>query len=257
MTKYFQSITGTLAFSAALVMGSVFAPTATADHHGKIKAAIAHPDRPEGDIARDADRKPYDVLLFAGIHPGDTVLDLNSGAGYYSEILSHFVGDEGKVYAHNGSVYWAFMQKTVPARFTERLTNVEPLNVESESIGVPAGSVDVAMSVLAYHDYFMEHEARTTPEDIPAILASIYAALKPGGAYVVIDHEGPAGSDGEIAGKLHRINSEFVKKQVLAAGFKLEAESDLLANPEDDNSKSPFHPDVRGKTNRFILKFVK
>lgn len=257
MTKYFRSIVGTVLFGVTLIVGSVFAVTANADHHGKLRAAVAHPDRPDSEKARDESRKPFDVLLFAGVRPGDTVLDLNSGAGYYSEILSHFVGDEGKVYAHNGSVYWAFMKKTVPARFTERLSNVVPLNVESEAVDLPAGSVDVAMSVLAYHDYFMEHEAREEPEDMEAILASIYAALKPGGAYVVIDHEAPAGSDGELAGKLHRINPEFVKKQVLAAGFTLEAESDLLANPEDDNGQSPFRPEFRGKTNRFIMKFVK
>jgi len=257
MKNQFRSIASTMLLGAALTMGSIFATTANADHHGKLKAAIDHPDRPDAEKARDANRKPFDVLLFAGVRPGDTVLDLNSGSGYYSEILSHFVGDQGKVYAHNGSVYWAFMQKTVPARFTERLSNVVPLNVESEAVDLDAGSVDVAMSVLAYHDYFMEHEARKGPEDMAAILASIYAALKPGGAYVVIDHEGPAGSDGELAGKLHRINSEFVKRQVLAAGFTLDAESDLLVNSEDDNGQSPFRPEFRGKTNRFIMKFVK
>ena len=257
MRKHFQTIAGTMVFGAALAMGSLFATAANAEHHGKIKAAVDHPDRPAAERARDENRKPYDVLLFAGVQQGDTVLDLNSGAGYYSEILSHFVGDDGKVYAHNGSVYWAFMKKTVPARFADRLANVVPLNVENETVDVPAGSVDVAMSVLAYHDYFMEHEARQGPEDMSAILASIYAELKPGGAYVVIDHEGPAGSGAELAGKLHRINSEFVKKQVLEAGFTLAEESDILANAEDDNGQSPFRPEFRGKTNRFIMKFVK
>ena len=257
MKKHIQSMAGTLVLGAALVTSSIFATAANADHHGKIKAALAHPDRPAAERVRDETRKPYEVILFAGVRPGDTVLDLNSGAGYYSEILSHFVGDEGKVYAHNGSVYWAFMQKTVPARFAERLSNVVPLNVESEVVDVPEGSVDVAMSVLAYHDYFMEHEARTEPEDMSAILASIYKSLKPGGAYVVIDHTGPAGSDGGVAGKLHRINPEFVKKQVLAAGFSLAEESDILANPDDDNGQSPFRPEFRGKTDRFIMKFVK
>ncbi len=257
MRKHFQSIAGTLVLGAALITGSIFTTAANADHHGKIKAAIAHPDRPASERARDETRKPYDVILFAGVHPGDTVLDLNSGAGYYSEILSHFVGDEGKVYAHNGSVYWAFMKKTVPARFTERLSNIAPLNVGSEAVDLPEGSVDVAMSVLAYHDYFMDHEARPAPEDMSAILASIYKSLKPGGAYVVIDHAGPAGSGAEVAGKLHRINAEFVKKQVLAAGFTLAGESDILANPDDDNGQSPFRPEFRGKTDRFIMKFVK
>ncbi len=242
---------------AGLSLAGIVAPNVQAEQQEAIAAAVAHADRPDQDRARDGDRKPAEVLLFAGVTPGITVLDLNSGGGYYSEILSHLVDEDGKVIAHNGPVYWAFMRKTVPERFTERLTNVEPLNVESEAVDLPADSVDVAMSVLAYHDYFMKHEARTEPEDMPAILASIYNALKPGGSYVVIDHQAPDGSGAEMGDKLHRINSEFVKAQVLAAGFKLEDESNLLANSEDDPTQSPFRPEFRGKTDRFILKFTK
>ena len=255
-----QSIAGNT-FKALLVLGSAMAVTlsgaVSADHHGTVAAAVAHPDRPEEDTARDIYRKPADVLMFAGVKPGMAVVDLNSGGGYYSELLSHVVGPEGKVIAHNGNVYWTFMRKTVPPRFAERLANVEPLNVESEVIDLPENSVDVVMSVLAYHDYFMKHEARTEPEDMPAILASIYNALKPGGSFVVIDHEAPVGSGPEMGDKIHRINSSFVKQQVLAAGFKIEEESNMLANPEDDPSLSPFRPEFRGKTDRFVVKFTK
>ncbi len=248
--------TGTI-IGASFALGAVLGQAASADHHGGIMAALANPDRPEQDRARDANRKPVDVLLFAGVKPGMTVLDLNSGGGYYSEILSHVVGDEGKVYAHNGAVYWAFMQKTVPARFAERLPNIVPVNVESEEVDLPAGTVDVVMSVLAYHDYFMKHEARTEPEDMTAILGSIYKSLKPGGSFVVIDHEAPTGTGSEMGDKLHRINSEFVKKQVTEAGFTFAGESEILANSEDDPSQSPFRPDFRGKTDRFVMKFTK
>lgn len=245
-----------LAFTGvAAVMAFSFA--ANADHHGIIKAAIEHPDRPEQDKSRDANRKPGEVLLFAGVKPGMTVLDLNSGGGYYSEILSHAVGSEGKVIAHNGTVYWTFMNKTVPARFTERLSNVEPLNVESEEVDLPENSVDLVMSVLAYHDYFFNHESRKAPEDMPAVLASIYRSMKPGGSFVVVDHEALDGTGSEVGDSLHRINSDFVKNQVLAAGFKLDAESEALANPEDGKTQSVFHPDIRGKTDRFVIKFTK
>lgn len=241
----------------ALAVGALLSAPVAADHHGAIMAAVANPDRPDTDRARDANRKPADVLMLAGVQPGMTVVDLNSGGGYYSEILSHAVGETGKVIAHNGPVYWAFMKENVPPRFAERLPNVEPLNGVSEAIDVGGGSVDVIMSVLAYHDYFMKHDARTAPEDIPAILESFHNALKPGGVFMLIDHQAPAGTGAEMGDKIHRINSEFVKAQVLAAGFTLAEESDLLANPEDDPSLSPFRPEFRGKTDRFILKFVK
>ncbi len=243
--------------ATSLVIGSVAASVVHADHHGAIMAAVAHTDRPEEDRARDGNRKPAEVLMFAGVKPGMTVLDLNSGGGYYSEILSHIVGDGGNVVAHNGAVYWAFMRKTVPARFTERLSNVTPLNVDSEVVDLPEGSVDVVMSVLAYHDYFMKHEARTAPEDMPAVLASIYRSLKPGGSFVIIDHEAPDGTGAEMGDKLHRINSAFVRSQVEAAGFTFAEESGILANSEDDPSQSPFRPEFRGKTDRFIMKFTK
>lgn len=243
--------------SAGIAAAMVLSFAAHADHHGAIKAAVAHPDRPEQDRSRDVNRKPADVLMFAGVTPGMTVLDLNSGGGYYSEILSHAVGGEGKVIAHNGTVYWTFMNKTVPARFTERLSNVEPLNVENEVVDLPENSVDLVMSVLAYHDYFFNHESRKAPEDMPAILASIYRSMKPGGSFVVVDHEALDGTGSEVGDTLHRINSNFVKNQVLAAGFKLDAESEILANPDDGKTQSVFHPDIRGKTDRFILKFTK
>ena len=257
MKNTITSVISNTILASSLVLGFAYSTSVGADHHGAIAAAVAHPDRPDEDTARDVNRKPGEVLLFAGVRPGMTVLDLNSGGGYYSEILSHLVGGDGKVYAHNGSVYWAFMRKTVPERFTTRLTNVEPLNVESEVVDLPENSVDVAMSVLAYHDYFMKHDARPEPEDMPAILASIHKALKPGGSFVIIDHQAPTGTGAEMGDKLHRINSDFVKSQVLAAGFNLAEETDILANSEDDPSQSPFRPEFRGKTDRFIMKFTK
>ena len=249
-------------YFAALGVGSMIAVAAVvapvqADHHGVVKAAVAHPDRPENEKARDAGRKPADVLIFAGPKPGMTVLDINSAGGYYTEILSHIVGDEGKVYAHNGKVYWEFMRKTVPARYADRLQNVEPLNKNSEAVDLPADSVDMAISVLAHHDYYFETEARTEPEDVGAVLQSIHNALKPGGTFIIIDHEAQEGSGTEVGNTLHRINSDLVKGQMADAGFEFVGESDVLANPDDSLTDSAFAPDIRGKTDRFVLKFRK
>lgn len=257
MKKWIQLKTGAAVLALSLSLGAGLATGVKADHHGHFIAALENPDRPAEDKARDANRKPMDVLMFAGVKPGMTIVDTNSAGGYYTEILSHLVGPEGKVYAHNGAVYWAFMEKKVPARFAERLGNVVPMNEDSEELDLPENSVDVVMSVLAYHDYFFNHSARAEPEDMEAVLASIYKVLKPGGAFVVVDHEAPAGSGPEMGDKLHRINSDFVKQQVTAAGFTIAGESDVLANPADDKSQSPFRPEIRGKTDRFIIKFVK
>lgn len=240
MKLNYKSIISGAVLSTSVAFAAISASIpAAADSHEHIVAAVNNDARPEQEVARDVNRKPVDVLVFAGVEPGMTVLDLNSAAGYYSEILSHAVGEEGTVYAHNGAVYWSFMQDTVPARF-QRLDNVKPLNKESESVDLPENSVDVVMSVLAYHDYFFNHEARKQPEDMTAVLTSIYNSLKPGGSFVVIDHEAADGTGAEMGDKLHRINSDFVKKQVTSVGFKVAGESDVLANPEDDVNASPF-----------------
>ncbi|WP_262695486.1 class I SAM-dependent methyltransferase [Kordiimonas aquimaris] len=255
--KYKSMIGGAAVLASVAASAIAMSVPAVADHHGHIVAAVNNDARPEQEVARDVNRKPTDVLLFAGVKPGMTVLDINSAAGYYTEILSHAVGDEGKVYAHNGAVYWAFMQKKAPARFEQRLKNVVPVNEDSESVNLPENSVDLVMSVLAYHDYFFNHEARKQPEDMNAVLTSIYNSLKPGGAFVVIDHQAEDGTGSEMGDKLHRINSEFVKEQVASVGFKVDSESDILANPEDNGTTSPFSPELRGKTDRYIIKFVK
>ncbi|MFC4349905.1 class I SAM-dependent methyltransferase [Kordiimonas lipolytica] len=234
---------------------------AQADHHeAAIEAAVNHPDRPATDRARDALRKPAEILKFAGIKPGMTVLDINSAGGYYTELLSRTVGEEGKIYAHNGSVYWAFMKQTTPPRYEEgRLQNVVQIHDGNETFSLPPESLDAAMAVLAYHDYYFTHEARQGGgyEDVPAVLASLYAALRSGGYVVIVDHLAPAGTGPADFDTMHRIDPDVVRAQMLAAGFKLDGESSILLNPDDGLIGSPFDPAIRGKTSRFILRFVK
>jgi predicted methyltransferase len=228
------------------------------DHHGKaIKAAIENSNRPERDTVDDANRKPGEVLAFAGVAPGMTVLDVNSGGGYYSEIMSYIVGDEGKVYAHNGEVYWDFVKENVGPRYENRLSNVVQVN-DSENVDVPAGSVDLAISILAYHDYFFLHPARNNEvADVDAALKSIYDAIKPGGAFVIVDHTAKPGTGEESGNTLHRIEPALVQARMEKAGFRLEKESDLLANPNDDLVISPFDASIRRKTHRFIHLYRK
>ncbi len=247
----------------ALTLGlfSIGSSAAMADNQrDAVLKAVEAQDRPEADRQRDAQRKPSDVLAFSGVAPGMTIIDINSGGGYYTEILSRIVGGEGKVYAHNGPVYWTFMKETVPERFADgRLANVVHLHDGTEHFDVPASSVDMAIVVLAYHDYFFTHEARPGGghEDVNAVLASLEKALKPGGSIVIIDHIAAAGSGPADFDKLHRIDPAFVRNQMEGAGFRFAGESGILLNANDNPSSSPFGQDIRGRTSRFIYRFVK
>lgn len=232
-----------------------------ADHHGHaIMDAVKNTERPEDDRKRDSMRKPGEILMFAGAAPGMTVLDINSAGGYYTEILSRTVGEDGKVYAHNGPVYWAFMKETTPARYDgDRLSNVEHIHNGKETFDLADNSVDLAMAVLAYHDYYFTHEARPGGghEDVSAVLKSLHRVIKPGGSVVIIDHQAPEGSGPADFDKLHRIDGATVKAQMAAAGFTLSGETDVLANTDDDHTGSPFAPEIRGKTDRFVYRFTK
>lgn len=251
--------------SVLVLAGLVFiTPPMQAGHHGgeHIKAALESADRPAADKERDEARKPAEVLAFSEVTPGMTVVDLNAGDGWYSEVLSRAVGSDGKVYSHNGPFYWGYVENQLMdaynARFGDnRLANVELLKGVSETLDLPEGSVDVVITALAYHDYFYLYEEKTEPADVAAILASIKKALKPGGSFVVIDHVAPDGTGTKHAGTTHRIEASVVQKQVEAAGFKLSASSDVLANSDDDLTKLVFDPSIRGKTDRFVYKFTK
>lgn len=243
----------------SLLAATNFVP-AYADGHGvdeNIAAAVSNQARPENDTQRDEARKPAEILSFAGVQPGMTVVDINSGGGYYTEILSYAVGDAGKVYAHNGPLYWNFVKTRVGERYDNRLSNVVQIHDDTENVNVDAGSVDLAMTVLAYHDYYFLPEGRKEPADVKAVLSTIYKALKPGGAFVVIDHVAPEGTGSKAGNTTHRIDPAFVKKQIEAAGFKFAGSSDTLTNADDDHERGVFDKDIRGKTDRFIYKFVK
>jgi predicted methyltransferase len=257
----FHQVIKTIAASALLtgtVIIAVAMPAAANPNHG-IKAAIENPDRPAKDKARDEARKPVEVLAFSGVRQGMTVLDINAGGGFYTELLSAIVGHDGKVYSHNGPAYWNFMKQKTPERFNGgRLANVTHIHDGHETVDVPAGSVDLVMAVLAYHDYYYTNEARPGGRaDVPKVLASIYKAMKPGASFVIVDHVANAGSGPDEFDKLHRMDPEVLKAQMAAAGFTLADESDMLANPKDDNTLWPFAPEVRGKTNRFVMRFTK
>ena len=223
-----------------------------------LTAALADAGRPAADKERDADRKPAATLLFAGIKPNDRVVELVPGGGYFTRLLSKAVGRGGKIYAVAPAP-----RADAPAGAPDRnaplkaiaadvnYPNVTVLVQPLKSLELPA-RVDVVWTSQNYHDV---HNVPTI--DLLAFNKAIFDALKPGGVYLVIDHVAASDAAADVTSKLHRINPEIVKQEVLAAGFVLEAQSDLLHNANDPHSATVIDPAVRGKTDQFMFKFRK
>lgn len=223
------------------------------------EAAVANEARPESDRARDAGRKPALVLEFLGITKDMTVLDMYSGGGYYTELLAAVVGANGKVIAQSNEAYLQFVGDEFNARYeNDRLANVDVLMAENNELSLETGSLDAIMLVLTYHDFVIDDAENGWPKiDVPALLAEFHNGLKPGGIVGIIDHHAEAGAPPETGDTLHRIDSAIVVAGMEAAGFVLEEQSDLLRNPDDDLSMIVFNPELRGKTDRFVMRFRK
>lgn len=218
-----------------------------------IAAAIAHPDRPADDRERDPGRAPEAILALLEVKPGDTVADLMAGRGYYTELLARTVGREGTVYAQNNAyVVERFADEALTARLARPgLQHVVRLDRELEDLGLPEGQLDAAFMGLFYHDSVW------MGADRDAMNEAIFAALKPGGVFVVTDHHAAPGKGVEHVKTLHRIEKVVVQREIEAAGFVLDGESERLRNPRDDRTRNVFEDGLRGKTDRFVLRFRK
>ena len=221
--------------------------------------AVASSGRTDSDRERDAGRKPDQVLEFFAIEPGMTVLDMFSGGGYYTEMLSYIVGRDGKVVAHSNQSYAQFVGDEPKVRFADsRLANVEILMAENNELELPADTFDAVMMVLAYHDiYYESPEYGWLKIDGPKLLAEFFSGLKSGCILAIVDHHAAAGSPRETGGTLHRIDPGIVIAEIEAAGFVLDSQSDVLRNLEDDHSLNMSDEQIRGKTDRFVMKFRK
>ena len=234
-------------------------PAAAAASPSIYEMAVASESRPEADRARDAGRKPAEVLEFFGIAPGMTVLDMFTGGGYYAELIGTVVGDEGKVVAQSNKAYLGFAGDEFEERFGHgRLSNVEVLMAENNQLMLDAASFDAVMLVLSFHDLVLsDPENGWEKIDGPAFLAELYKGLKPGGIVGIVDHYAEAGAPASSGNTVHRVDPAIVIADMQAAGFKLDAQSEILRNPDDDYSKIVFAQEIRGKTDRFVLRFRK
>ncbi len=211
-------------------------------------AAISSPLRPAADTARDADRQPGALMAFAKIKLGTVVVELAPGGGYYTRLLSLAVGPKGHVYTFSARssaavVDWA---KTNP-NVTEGV--MQP--------GVPLAPVpvDVVWTTLNYHDF---KNIKQGDRDLAAVInEAAFKVLKPGGIYLINDHQTAKGVGLTQASTLHRIEDVAVIKEVEAAGFKLDGRSAVLAHPGDDHTMKVVETGIRGKTDQFVLRFRK
>jgi predicted methyltransferase len=243
-----------------VALGSLAVPAAgkPAKAPMPIAAALADSARGEENRKLDEGRKPAEVLAFAGFKRGDAVADWGAGSGYYSELIADIVGPQGRVYATETP---AFFNKQIWDALTEAHPNILPLVAPAQAQDLAPRSLDAIFAHLTYHDnYFASEKYQRPALDVSAIVRNWFAAVKPGGMVVIIDHVGPSGGPGgrdvrEVAGTLHRIDPARVRSDMEQAGFVLESESDLLRRNDDPHDNLVFSPAVRGKTDRFIFKF--
>jgi predicted methyltransferase len=220
-----------------------------------IDAAVADTTRPAADRARDAERKPAEMLAFAGIKPGMVVVDMLPGGGYFTRLFSDVVGPTGKVIAYIPDEMYAGRPKSLDGvtaiAAAPGHSNIQPTHNPALA-PAPANVVDVVWTSQNYHDLH-----NVPGLDLVAFNKAIYAAVRPGGVYVVLDHSAPAGSGVSDTNTLHRIDEATVRKEVEAAGFVFDGESKVLANPADPRTSKVFDPAIRGHTDQFILRFRK
>ncbi len=212
--------------------------------------AVADTSRPADERALDELRKPGEVLAFSGVKPGQHVAEFLPGGGYYTRMLLGVVGEKGKVYALETS-RWGQGNVDADKKAIEGHANA---SVDVSPFGdfkLPE-KVDVFWTTLNYHDL---HVAKYGVVDMAAFNKHVYDSLKPGGLYIINDHDTAAGAGASKVADLHRIEKSTVVKEVTAAGFKLEGESDVLHRTSDDHSKPVF--DLKLKTDQYVLKFRK
>jgi predicted methyltransferase len=218
---------------------------------------VAAPDRDAADRALDAGRHPAELLRFFGIKPGMKVAEISAGGGYTAELLARTVGDGGRVYATNSKF---ILERFAEKPWSERLSKPVMKNVVrvdrdfDDPLPVDAKDLDVVLIVLFYHDTVWMKTDRARMN------AAVFAALRPGGIYGVVDHSSKAGAGTADAETLHRIDERLVRDEVTRAGFVFREDTAFLANPSDprDWNASPRQAgERRGSSDRFVLKFEK
>ena len=220
--------------SAALFATSLLcAPASAQSVPPAIAAAVADAARPEADKERDTARKPAETVAFAGVKAGMVVAELGPGRGYYTRILAKAVGPTGKVYAVITAA-----QAARPGvldglnALAAAYPNIKVVTVEYSAMTLPE-KADLFWTTENYHDF---HNGPTA--DIAALDKAVFNNLKPGGIFYVEDHSAAPGAGLAATSQFHRMDEAVAKSELTAAGFKLDAEGELLRNPADNRAGS-------------------
>jgi len=231
---------------APVSLGPYTLPEGTPDY---IRKAIESQERTDAEKARDSSRRPAEVLMLSGIKLGDHIIEIAGVGQYYTRILSAVVGPEGKVDVYDLPYTERFAGEASRA-FATAHPNTTYHQEDYNNSTFPQ-DVDVVFNMLYYHDLILQKI------DTAKMNAKMLAALKPGSAYVVEEHKAADGSGTRDVEKLHRIDVQIVKNELLAAGFELAADSPILVHPEDDRTWMVFTPGQRGTTDRALFIFRK
>lgn len=223
-------------------------PSATVNDYA---LAIADPLRPASEVARDPLRKPAEMLAFIGIEGGERIADVRPEEGYFSRLFARAVGPEGRVYAYVPN-QTAARENAFGDTLATDYPNVTRLTGALEAFAIPE-PLDVVFMGQEYHDFVIDR----FNVDVAAMNAAVFRALKPGGLYVILDHQAAAGAGTSVVGTLHRIEGSALRAQVEAAGFIFDGETSVVRNPEDDHSLSVFDEAIRGRSDQFVYRFRK
>jgi predicted methyltransferase len=233
------------------------AADAAPDYAAIAAAAVNHPDRPAADRADDERRRPLAALAFMEVAPGMNVFEIEAGGGWYTELLARAAGPAGAVVMQNPEGFLAFVGEQIKARLADgRLANVRQSLSNFDALDAPDASVDLVTWVQGPHELYFRPEEGSLG-DPAASYAEIARILKPGGAFVAIDHAAQPGAPETTGHDLHRIDKAIVIAMAGAAGLELVGESEFLANAEDPLTGSVFDPAIRGKTDQFAVRFRK
>jgi len=237
-----------------LLVAAVAAPIAAAPKPANVIAkAVANPARPADHREADPLRKPAETLAFSGIRPGMTVGEFYPGGGYFTRMLSYVVGPQGHVYGIENRGWKGAVKADQELLAEGKWKNV---SIDSQPFGTVnfPKPLDLAWVTQNYHDMKVAEYGKV---DTLAFDRAVYKALKPGGIYFILDHQGRRGMTNADIAKMHRINRDVVVKEVTSAGFKLVAEGSFLRRPADDHTLPIFDKKIRGHTDQYALKFVK
>ncbi len=245
---------------AATALALLAVPAVAQTPSPGIAAAVADTGRPDKDKAQDASRKPADLLAFAQVKPGDMVVDVWPGGGYWTRLFSVAVGPKGHVVSYVPEEIVEFKNKPLDVA---KATAAEPGRANVEVVSDPLATPpppqyrSVANLVWTFENYHDLHDPFMKGADVDAWNRAVFTLLKPGGSYIVVDHAAPAGSGLADTNTTHRIDPATVRAEVEKAGFKFAGESKVLANPDDPHTALVFDKSIKGQTDRFAYRFVK